>query len=195
MTHAYCNKGIHFLADVIFKDWLVLVTADLVNNNEKTYNGPVFTKFLVKALALCVCLISLSIKQRRFLATHSSLGSGFAQIIGQILSIRIKILSKTNSVAPRHRKRQKALLPVDMRQRKTPLLKFSNLRRKDVDFPYSSSFTFVLLLFWVSQTHKLTGSRLRYGDVREAAIELTLHSILAAYALYPLAEILWWIFK
>ena len=35
ITHAYCNKGIHFLADVIFKDWLVLVTADLVNNNKK----------------------------------------------------------------------------------------------------------------------------------------------------------------
>lgn len=35
ITHAYCNKGIHFLADVIFKDWLVLVTADLVNNNIK----------------------------------------------------------------------------------------------------------------------------------------------------------------
>ena len=35
ITQAYCNKGIHFLADVIFKDWLVLVAADLVNNNIK----------------------------------------------------------------------------------------------------------------------------------------------------------------
>lgn len=85
-------------------------------------------------MALRVSLISLSVKQRRFLATHSSLDSGFAQIIGQILSKRVKILSDTNSVAPRHRKRQKALLPVEMRHRKTPLLKFSNLRRKDVDF-------------------------------------------------------------
>lgn len=100
-----------------------------------------------------------------------------------------------NSVAPRHRKRQKALLPVDMRHRKTPLLKFSNLRRKDVDFPYLSSFTFVSLLFWVSQTHKLTGSHLRHGDVRDAAIELTLHSILGAYAPYPRDEILWCILK
>ena len=126
---------------------------------------------------------------------HSSLGSGFAQIIRQILSIRVKILSNTHSVAPRHRKRQKALLPVDMRHRKTPLLKFSNLRRKDVDFPYSSSFTFVLLVFRVSQTHNLTASRLRHGDVRDAAIGLTLHSILAAYAPYPRAEFLWCILK
>ena len=43
----------------------------------------------------------------------------------------------------------------------------------------------------MSQTHNLTGSRLRHGDVRDVAIELTLHSILAAYAPYPGAEILW----
>ena len=65
------------------------------------------------------------------------------KIIGQILPIRVKILSNTNSAAPRHRKRQKALLPVDMRHRKTPLLKFSNLRRKNVDIPYSSFLTFL----------------------------------------------------
>lgn len=44
--------------------------------------------------------------------TYAHLDSGFAHIFGQIISIRVKILSNTNSVASRHIKMQKASLPM-----------------------------------------------------------------------------------
>ena len=44
----------------------------------------------------------------------------FEQILGQIDSIRIKALSNTNLAAPRHIKREKCSLPVDVRSSKTP---------------------------------------------------------------------------
>ena len=47
----------------------------------------------------------------------------FEQIFGQIVSIRVKTLSNTNLVGPRHIKREKRLLPVDFRRSKTSLLK------------------------------------------------------------------------
>ena len=47
----------------------------------------------------------------------------FEQIFGQIVSIRVKTLSNTNLVGPRHIKREKRLLPVDVRRSKTSLLK------------------------------------------------------------------------
>ena len=54
------------------------------------------------------------------------LGRDFEQIIGQIVSIRVKTLSNTNLVAWRHIKREKSSLPVDVRRSKTPLLKLPN---------------------------------------------------------------------
>ena len=57
------------------------------------------------------------------------------------------------------------------------------------DFPYSFSLTFL------SEPKTQAHSRLRHEDVRDAALELTLHSILTAYALYPQAEISWCILK
>ena len=50
-------------------------------------------------------------------------GRDFEQIIGQIVSIRVKKLSNTNLVASRYIKREKGLLPVDVRGSKTSLLK------------------------------------------------------------------------
>ena len=47
----------------------------------------------------------------------------FEQLFGQIVSIRVKTLSNTNLVGPRHIKREKRLLPVDFRRSKTSLLK------------------------------------------------------------------------
>ena len=53
----------------------------------------------------------------------SFLDDGFAQIFSQIVSIRVKKLSKTNFISSRHIKKEKALVPVDVRRSKTPLLK------------------------------------------------------------------------
>ena len=62
---------------------------------------------------------------------RTSTGSGrfallshdFKQIFGQIVSIRIKTLGNKNTVASRLIKREKGLLPVDVRRSKTSLLK------------------------------------------------------------------------
>ena len=53
----------------------------------------------------------------------SSLGSGFVQIFGQIVSISVKTRSNTNSVVSRNIKRGKTHLPVNVLRSKTPLLK------------------------------------------------------------------------
>ena len=52
------------------------------------------------------------------------LGRDFDQIIGQIVSIRVKTLSNKNLVAYRHVKREKGSLPVYVLPSKTSLLKF-----------------------------------------------------------------------
>ena len=49
------------------------------------------------------------------------------QILGQIVSIRVKTLSNTNLVASWHIKREKCSIPVDVRRSKASLLKFSIL--------------------------------------------------------------------
>ena len=46
------------------------------------------------------------------------------QILGQIVSIRVKTLSNTNLVTSWHIKKEKSSLPVDVRRSKTSLLKF-----------------------------------------------------------------------
>ena len=47
------------------------------------------------------------------------LGSVLVETLGYILFIREKKLSNTNLLASRHRKREKASLPVEMRRSKT----------------------------------------------------------------------------
>ena len=49
--------------------------------------------------------------------------SGFARIFEQIVSIRVNVPINTNLTASRHIKKEKALLTVDVRRSKTPLLK------------------------------------------------------------------------
>jgi len=51
------------------------------------------------------------------------LGSGLAQICRQIVSIRVKTVSKTNFIASRHIKREKALVWIDVRRSDTSMLK------------------------------------------------------------------------
>ena len=51
------------------------------------------------------------------------LGSGFAQILWQIVTVREKTIAKTDLFASRHIKRGKASLPVDIRPSKPPSLK------------------------------------------------------------------------
>ena len=71
---------------------------------------------------------------------RTSTGSGrfallsrdFEQILGQIVSIRIKTLGNTNMVASRLIKRGKSSLPVDVRRSKTLLLKLPNTGWKPV---------------------------------------------------------------
>ena len=48
----------------------------------------------------------------------------FEQVLGQIVSIRVKTLSNKNLVAYRHIKREKGSLPVYVLPSKTSLLKF-----------------------------------------------------------------------
>ena len=43
--------------------------------------------------------------------------SSFAQIFGQVVSIRVKTLSNTNLVPSRHIRREETLLPIDVRQK------------------------------------------------------------------------------
>ena len=47
----------------------------------------------------------------------------FEQILGQIVSLRVNILSNTNLIVPRHIKREKSSLLIDERRSKTSLLK------------------------------------------------------------------------
>ena len=54
--------------------------------------------------------------------SFSFMGSGLAQIFGQIVSMRVKTLSNTNLVASSHMKKEEASLPVDIRRSKTPFL-------------------------------------------------------------------------
>ena len=51
------------------------------------------------------------------------LGRKFEQILGHIISIRVKTLSNTNMVASRHTKIEKGSLSVDVLAQKTFLLK------------------------------------------------------------------------
>ena len=52
------------------------------------------------------------------------LGSGFAHIFDQIVSMRVETVGNTNFVASSHIKREKALLLVGVRHSTTLLLKF-----------------------------------------------------------------------
>ena len=60
-------------------------------------------------------------------STRSSLfefyGRDFEQILGQIVSVRVKTLSNTDLVAKRHINSEKGLLPIDVGRSKTSLLK------------------------------------------------------------------------
>ena len=51
------------------------------------------------------------------------LSRNFEQILGQMVSLRVNILSNTNLIVPRHIKREKDTLLVDERRSKTSLLK------------------------------------------------------------------------
>ena len=57
------------------------------------------------------------------LGPFSFLKDGFDQIFSQIVTIGVKKLSNTNFISPRHIKREKSSLPVDVRRSKTSLLK------------------------------------------------------------------------
>ena len=60
------------------------------------------------------------------------LGSGFAKIFGQIMSVRVKTLSNKNVVESRHIKREfKASLLVNVRCSKTSLLKFPKANEQE----------------------------------------------------------------
>ena len=80
----------------------------------------------VRSSAWLLGSLSSDVFERR-----TSTGSGrfallshdFEQIFGQIVSIRIKTLGNKNAVASRLIKREKGLLPVDVRRSKTSLLK------------------------------------------------------------------------
>ena len=63
-----------------------------------------------------------SIRNGRF----ALLSRDFEQIFGQIVSIRIKTLSNTNTVASRLIKREKGSLPVDVRD--TQQYKYSSVK-------------------------------------------------------------------
>ena len=63
-----------------------------------------------------------SIRNGRF----ALLSRDFEQIFGQIVSIRIKILGNTNTVASRLIKREKGSLPVDVRD--TRQYKYSSVK-------------------------------------------------------------------
>ena len=69
---------------------------------------------------------SNDVSERRA-STRSSLfefyGRDFEQILGQIVSVRVKTLSNINLVASRHINREKGSLPIEVRRSKTSLLK------------------------------------------------------------------------
>ena len=77
--------------------------------------------------------VPLDNRELSFLATHVNRKwpfyfDGFAKIVSQIVSIRVKKLSNTNFIASRLVKREKTLLPVDVRRSKTSLLKLPNCK-------------------------------------------------------------------
>ena len=57
-------------------------------------------------------------------------GRDFEQILGQIVSLRVKALSNTNLVASRHIKSEKGPLPVNVRRSKTFLHKLPMVNRR-----------------------------------------------------------------
>ena len=74
-------------------------------------------------------LISSDVLERRMLngsGLFALLSCGFEQMFGQIVSIRMKTLGKTNMVASTLIKREKGSLPVDVCRSKTALLKLHN---------------------------------------------------------------------
>ena len=75
------------------------------------------------------------------------LSRDFEQTFGQIVSKRVKTLSKTNLVTLRHTKREKCSLPVDVRQSKTSLLKRPIDR--DGAWPISSHLTARIPKVWL----------------------------------------------
>ena len=83
-------------------------------------------KFGLRCTAEALGSLSRDVFERR-----TSTGSGvfalfgcdFEQILGQIVSIRVKTLGHTNSAASRHIKREEGSLLVDVRRWKTSLLK------------------------------------------------------------------------
>ena len=63
----------------------------------------------------------------------SFLDSGFAHLLGQLVSIIVKTLRNTNLGASRCFKMKKTSLPVDVRRSKTPLLKLPNILQTDFE--------------------------------------------------------------
>ena len=96
----------------------------MANWNLRALQRPAFIKSPNKMGAT-----NYGLTTRRFSA-RTSTGSGlfahlsfnFEQTFRQIVSMRIKILSHTNSVASRYIKREKSSVPVDVRRSKTSLL-------------------------------------------------------------------------
>ena len=82
----------------------------------------------VRTLPLILGSLSKDVFERRTSTgsgLFSFLNGGFAQIFSQITSLTVKKLRNTNFISSRHVKRENALLPVDVRRSKTPLLKLS----------------------------------------------------------------------
>ena len=83
-----------------------------------------------------VCQLIIGSLSSDVFERRTSTGSGrfallshdFEQIFGQIVSIRIKTLGNKNTVASRLIKREKGLLPVDVRRSKTSLLKLPSIK-------------------------------------------------------------------
>ena len=67
----------------------------------------------------------------------SFLDSGFAHLLGQLVSIIVKTLRNTNLGASRCFKMKKTSLPVDVRYSKTPLLKLPDITSHDQMAPPS----------------------------------------------------------
>ena len=59
-----------------------------------------------------------------------NLGSGFSHIFGQTVSVGVKKLSNTNSIASRYFERQKPVFPVYVRRSKISLLKQPDKNQK-----------------------------------------------------------------
>ena len=69
----------------------------------------------------------------------SFLDSGFAHLLGQLVSIIVKTLRNTNLGASRCFKMKKTSVPVDVRRSKTPLLKLPNNEGVPQIKPYVTS--------------------------------------------------------